>query len=201
MFYGNARNYLASSEAPKPPSVTCLKLFLDVAEGLVYLHSGGVRKPVIHGGLKSSNILIDGEGTAKITDFALASMAEFSNVSLPRSERWSAPEILEGDDCATASDIYSFSCLMLEILTDEEPYAKQRHQLRLQKFVRQGGRPAFPESETARLRGLESSECPMWKLMNDCWALRQEDRPTAVKVRDTLRGWVTDQVYAGKSLP
>jgi len=107
----------------------------DVAEGLQFLHS----QDVIHGNLKGvrdfseprfvtaltciqSNILIDGSGFARITDFGLATVTK--NLDSVRSAsdyqgqaaRWTAPEILKDNGAfTTAVDVFSFAMVMIEV--------------------------------------------------------------------------------------
>ncbi|KAF8332276.1 kinase-like domain-containing protein [Cantharellus anzutake] len=157
---------------------------LDVAEGLVYLHSQGI----IHGGLKASNILIDTDHKARITDFALASIAaEVQTGSRPPPMRWSAPEVLEGELKEPGADIYSFACTILEIITDADPFQRHTHLYRLHRLIREGLRPDFPESPVAWDRGLTNASCPLWLLMQACWAPRANTRPDAGEVRDRMR--------------
>ncbi|KAF9512258.1 hypothetical protein BS47DRAFT_1345645 [Hydnum rufescens UP504] len=178
MSNGNARVY-ARKNADKNVDFSILP------EGLIYLHSQS--PPIIHGGLKASNILIDADGTARITDFALASIAaDVQTGSRPPPMRWSAPEVLEGDNHEVSSDMYSYACVILEIITDADPFSKYNHLYRLHRLIREGLRPEFPQSELAWRRGLTNPECALWKLMHECWAPHPERRPTAVQARDRM---------------
>lgn len=186
----NARTYVRrmgeqaemDDDAPEPD---CIKIFLDIADGLVYLHSR--TPPVLHGGLKASNILIDEDGTARITDFTLSSIeAEVQSGSRPPPMRWSAPEILDGEDITFSADMYSFACVMLEIITDQDPFFGYNHLFYLHRKIREGQRPEFPNNHEAYRRGLTSTDCKLWRLMQSCWAARPEARPTAIKARDIL---------------
>ena len=48
-----------------------MSIALDVAEGMTYLHPA-----IVHRDLKSSNVLLDGTGRAKISDFGIAAFKE-----------------------------------------------------------------------------------------------------------------------------
>lgn len=71
-----------------------LKLMLDIARGLEYLHK---RTPsIIHRDCKSSNILITARGSAKIADFGLAKVKQSTRSmvrSLVGTVNWQAPEL------------------------------------------------------------------------------------------------------------
>lgn len=79
---------------PAPPLKTVLKIALDIARGLEYLHT---RQPsVIHRDCKSSNILITARGSAKIADFGLAKVKQTARSmvrSLVGTVNWQAPEL------------------------------------------------------------------------------------------------------------
>ncbi|KAF8332282.1 kinase-like domain-containing protein [Cantharellus anzutake] len=181
-------------------SIPDVRHSLDVAEGLVYLHSQGVT----HGGLKASNILIDADHKARITDFALASIAaQLQTGSRPPSMRWSAPEVLEGELGEPGADIYSFACTILEIITDADPFHHHTHLYRLHRLVREGLRPDFPESPASRDRGLQNHLSPLWILMQACWAPRVKARPEAGEVRNRMADiWISrgGQPYRTKIL-
>jgi len=170
-------------DAPEPD---CVKIFIDIADGLVYLHSQ--TPPIIHGGLKASNILMDVNHNARITDFALSAIeTEVQSGSRPPPMRWSAPEVLDGEELQPSADIYSFACVMLEIINDQDPFSGQNHLFYLHRRIREGMRPEFPRSDIGWRRGFTSPDCKLWKLMQACWAARPEARPKAVDVRATLQ--------------
>jgi len=70
-------------------------------------------------------VLIGAGGVAKLTDFGLSViMAGASNTisaseagSHPHTERWAAPEILDGGDVDEKADVYSFAMLLFEIFS------------------------------------------------------------------------------------
>ena len=106
----------------------------DVASGLCYLHS----RDVVHGDLRGvrgyprsrfvavlifgqSNILVDADGHARITDFRLAAVGseaapeQTSSDQRVGSQQWSAPEVLEGDPTSKETDIFSLAMVMIEV--------------------------------------------------------------------------------------
>ncbi|ODN91457.1 TKL protein kinase [Cryptococcus wingfieldii CBS 7118] len=79
---------------PRPSLKRVITLMLDIARGLEYLHT---RKPsIIHRDCKSSNILINRAGTAKVGDFGLARVKNSTRSmirSLVGTVNWQAPEL------------------------------------------------------------------------------------------------------------
>ncbi|KAF8337438.1 kinase-like domain-containing protein [Cantharellus anzutake] len=114
---GDARSYVRDRDGDE---TECLKIFIDMVEGLGFLHD--IRPNfVAHGNLKASNVLIDEDGSARLADFALASVRDeiLDTGSRPPPVQWCAPERLRGEEGSSetskASDIYSFSCTILEV--------------------------------------------------------------------------------------
>ncbi|KAG1865885.1 kinase-like domain-containing protein, partial [Suillus subalutaceus] len=96
---------------------TQIKLARGVADGLEYLHS----QDVVHGDLHPGNVLVDGSGHPRLTDFGLATVAgdvesQLNTTTAGRSfnPQWRAPEVIGIDPEAELvrpnfkSDVYSF---------------------------------------------------------------------------------------------
>lgn len=100
------------------------KIALGAARGLAHLHTG-LETPVIHGNLKSKNVLVDEYYAAHLTDYGLGrlmtpvSAAEMMNAS--SLEGYKAPELQKMKKANAKTDIYSFGILLLEILIGKRP--------------------------------------------------------------------------------
>ncbi|PIN17277.1 Serine/threonine protein kinase [Handroanthus impetiginosus] len=98
---------------------SCLKIAEDVAQGLAYIHQAS---KLVHGNLKSSNILLGSDFEACVTDYCLAILADTSSDDDPDFAGYKSPEVRKSARSATAkSDVYSFGVLLLELLTGKSP--------------------------------------------------------------------------------
>jgi len=96
---------------------SCLKIAEDVAQGLAYIHQAS---RLVHGNLKSSNVLLGADFEACLTDNCLLSLVEPSDGEDDSGYR--APETWKSNRQLTPrSDIYAFGVLLLELLTGKPP--------------------------------------------------------------------------------
>lgn len=87
---------------------------LEAALGVQYLHE----RYIVHGDLKCNNIVVGGDGKAKVTDFALSSApsATEENPQISGAWHWVAPECLVGSRPTHGSDIYSLGMCIVEAM-------------------------------------------------------------------------------------
>lgn len=102
--------------------VATLRMLEEVGGALGSAHRHGV----VHGDVKASNVLLDDEGNALLTDFAVASRtvdaAGTPQTSTPASI---SPEERGGRHLAPASDVYALAVLAVEVLTAAHPSLEQ----------------------------------------------------------------------------
>jgi serine/threonine protein kinase len=103
------------------------RIFMKQAlEGLLYLHNN----KTAHGNLKSSNILIDNMGVAKLCDFFYVSKSmlkphnEKEAKATPKIWCYSSPEVFLEQKRHYENDIWALGCILVEMLTGEKPWGK-----------------------------------------------------------------------------
>lgn len=131
---GSLENHLfrkcSGAEGALPlPWNTRMKIALGAAEGVAFLHSG--KKSVIYRDFKASNILLDAEYNAKISDFGLAKdgpEGDKTHVStrVMGTYGYAAPEYVMTGHLSSKSDVYSFGVVLLEMLTGKRSMDKSR---------------------------------------------------------------------------
>ncbi|KAJ7948451.1 Kinase family protein [Quillaja saponaria] len=109
---------------------TRLRIALEAAKGLEYLHEH-VSPPVIHRDFKSSNILLDKNLHAKVSDFGLAKLGSdraggHVSTRVLGTQGYVAPEYALTGHLTTKSDVYSYGVVLLELLTGRVPVDMKR---------------------------------------------------------------------------
>ncbi|XP_010543190.1 PREDICTED: lectin-domain containing receptor kinase VI.3-like [Tarenaya hassleriana] len=95
-----------------------------IASGLLYLHEEW-EQVVVHRDVKSSNVLIDSEMNPRLGDFGLARLYERGTLShttnVVGTIGYIAPELARNGRASTASDVFAFGVLLLEIVCGRKP--------------------------------------------------------------------------------
>ncbi|XP_052158817.1 serine/threonine-protein kinase PBL34-like isoform X2 [Oryza glaberrima] len=128
MARGSLENHLFRRALPLPWPCR-MKIALGAAKGLAFLHGGP--KPVIYRDFKTSNILLDAEYNAKLSDFGLAKagpQGDKTHVStrVVGTYGYAAPEYVMTGHLTSKSDVYSFGVVLLEMLTGRRSMDKKR---------------------------------------------------------------------------
>lgn len=105
-----------------------IKIALDAARGIEYLHNYAV-PPIIHRDIKSSNILIDANWTAKVSDFGLSLMGPESGRDCRPTKAagtvgYIDPEYYGLNVLTAKSDVYGLGVVLLELLTGKRAIFK-----------------------------------------------------------------------------
>ncbi|KAF7102711.1 hypothetical protein CFC21_103797 [Triticum aestivum] len=103
------------------------KIALGAARGLAYLHEGRHGDaPLVHGNVRSSNVLVDEYFVARVTEYAvvgrlLVPSAAEAVLSAAKADGYRAPELQTMKRCAPRTDVYAFGILLLELLMGKKP--------------------------------------------------------------------------------
>ena len=101
---------------------TAISIARQICEGLSEAHRHGV----VHRDLKSSNIMIDKAGTARIMDFGIARSLKGKGITgagvIIGTPEYMSPEQVEGKEADQRSDIYSLGIILYEMLTGRVPF-------------------------------------------------------------------------------
>lgn len=104
------------------PVDEALDIMRQITAAISHAHHNGI----IHRDIKPQNILIDKEGTVKITDFGIALALSATNITQTNavlgSVHYLSPEQARGGMANKKSDIYSLGIVMFELLTGRLPF-------------------------------------------------------------------------------
>jgi len=100
-----------------------LRLVGEVGSGLDALH----RRGLVHRDVKPSNVMLDAEGKALLTDFGLAKGPAYTVLTKPGhvlgTLDYLAPELIRGEGAQAASDVYALGCVAFACIAGQPPFA------------------------------------------------------------------------------
>ncbi|ROT35832.1 Pkinase-domain-containing protein [Sodiomyces alkalinus F11] len=147
----------------------------QILNGLAYLH----REGILHRDLKADNILLDLDGTCKISDFGISKKTDniYGNDksnSMQGSVFWMAPEVVrsEGKGYSAKVDIWSLGCVVLEMFEGRRPWSKEEAVGAIYKIANRET-PPIPDEVRETVSPLALSF--IW----DCFTVNPHERPTA----------------------
>jgi serine/threonine-protein kinase len=100
------------------PADKAVELAHQICSGLAAAHERGI----LHRDLKPGNVLVDGRGHAKITDFGLAALASDLEPELAGTPAYMAPEQLAEGKVSFATDVYSLGLVLYEMFSGRRPF-------------------------------------------------------------------------------
>ncbi|XP_019059023.1 PREDICTED: proline-rich receptor-like protein kinase PERK9 [Tarenaya hassleriana] len=116
--------HLHESGGPVLDWATRVKIAAGAARGIAYLHED-CHPRIIHRDIKSSNILLDNNFDARVSDFGLAKLALDANTHVTTrvigTFGYMAPEYASSGKLTEKSDVFSFGVVLLELITGRKP--------------------------------------------------------------------------------
>ena len=128
MEYIDGENLSDRIAAGPLPVEDAIELAIQIMKGLDQAH----QQEIVHRDIKSANIMIKRNGTAKIMDFGLAKLADRTRLTregaAPGTVAYMSPEQAQGKDVDRRSDIWSAGAVLYEMLTGRLPFAGEYEQ-------------------------------------------------------------------------
>ncbi|CAO2825629.1 unnamed protein product [Amaranthus hypochondriacus] len=167
------------------------KIAIGAARGLAFLHHNCIPH-IIHRDMKSSNVLVDENLEARVSDFGMARLmsamdTHLSVSTLAGTPGYVPPEYYQSFRCSTKGDVYSYGVVLLELLTGRQPtdsadfgdnnlvgWVKMHAKLRISDVFDPELIKEDPNLEIELLQHL--------KIACDCLDDRPSKRPTMIRV-------------------
>ena len=104
------------------PIREAVELAIGIARGLAFAHQHGL----VHRDVKPQNVLLNGDGKPKVTDFGIARLLDVEGVTqtgaVLGTSHYIAPEQASGRPVDAQTDVYSLGAVLYEVLTGEVPF-------------------------------------------------------------------------------
>ncbi|RCV28834.1 hypothetical protein SETIT_5G434500v2 [Setaria italica] len=171
------------------------KIVLGIGSAIEYLHTGD-KDAILHRDIKPSNVMLDDAFEAKLGDFGLVrqvhpGQGSLRGTAMVGSWEYMDPKCITTDSATTASDMYSFGVLLLEIATGKRPRVpRDDEELSLRNAlvdaVRESyGKGAVLEMADARLNG-DFDERQMERVMLVGLLCVNQDRGNRLGIREAV---------------
>ncbi|KAL6636605.1 hypothetical protein ACP70R_024177 [Stipagrostis hirtigluma subsp. patula] len=207
---GSLREHLDESRGNGLELTQRLSIAIDVANAITYLHEHTDR-PVIHGGIRSTSVLLTDTLTAKVAGFGLASTAPSCSGSgseatpVKGAAGYVDPEYLSTYELTEKSDVYSFGVLLVELVTGRPPIERSRGgearlttKWALQK-CRGGEAVVAMDPRMRRSPALVAAVERTMALAEQCVAPARKDRPPMRRCAELL--WAIRRAYHRREEP
>lgn len=169
-----------------------LRIALEISKALAYLHSSATT-PILHRDIKSSNILLDDNLTAKVSDFGASKYIPIDRTGVTTDVQgtfgYLDPMYYYTSRLTDKSDVFSFGVLLIELLTRKKPYAYRSDDgdglvSEFSSLLDQG---TLVDIIDPQIMEEDKQVDEVAKLAAKCTKLSGEDRPTMREVEMALQ--------------
>jgi len=167
------------------PETDRMKLAVDVAQGLAYLHDNDL----IHGELMGSNVLVNHvNGRALLCDYGLWNVLDDNRFEHTMGDRpclrFAAVELCVGDvsNVTPITDVWSYGMTAYQLFSDKLPFSHILSSFRVPGHISRGNLPEHPGS-LARERGLTDE---VWEVIQSCW-VTYTARPSSRSICESMQ--------------
>ncbi|XP_065637700.1 wall-associated receptor kinase 2-like [Quercus suber] len=181
-----------------------LKIATETAEALAYLHSA-TSMPIIHRDVKTANILLDDNYTAKVADFGASRLVPLDQTQLTTLVQGTLgyldPEYLQTSQLTEKSDVYSFGVVMAELLTGKKALSFDRPEIdrnlaiSFVSAIKEDRLLQILETHIVNEGNMEQLK-EVSNVAKRCLKLRGEDRPSMKEVATELEGLKSMEKYS-----
>ncbi|CAL5386752.1 unnamed protein product [Camellia sinensis] len=175
-----------------------LRIAAETAGVLSYLHSA-TSIPIIHRDVKSTNILLDDNYTAKVSDFGASRLVPLDHDQLATVVQGTLgyldPEYMLTNQLTEKSDVYSFGVVLVELITGRKVLSfdkpeKERSLARYFLSCMKNGRLFQLIDEQIEIEGIVEELKEVANIAKRCLIVKGEERPTMKEVAMELEGLI-----------
>ncbi|CAH8282261.1 unnamed protein product [Eruca vesicaria subsp. sativa] len=209
MANGDLKHHLSGESAGS--TLTCatrLKIALESAQGLEYLHVG-CEPPMVHRDVKSTNLLLDDRFEAKLADFGLSrsfSVGAETQVAtvVAGTPGYLDPEYYQTNLLNEKSDVYSFGIVLMEIITNQYVIERAREKAHISEWLKVLISRGDIEKIVDPNLGRDYDSNTVWKILElamSCVNHSSSDRPNMSKVVNVLKEClVSESLRTGRQI-
>ncbi|XP_078151036.1 wall-associated receptor kinase 3-like [Carex rostrata] len=173
---------------------TRLRIAHESAEALAYLHTSA-SPPIFHGDVKSANILLDQNYTAKVSDFGASILVPTDEAQFVTFVQGTCgyldPEYMQSCQLTDKSDVYSFGIVLLELLTSkpvidfDAPKEERGLSSRFLSAMKENKMQELLDDEIKHEDDIELIMV-VAELAKECLSMKGEERPKMKEVAEEL---------------
>ncbi|KAJ8497636.1 hypothetical protein OPV22_008188 [Ensete ventricosum] len=191
---GTLFDFIHGNDGALIPMTTRLRIARDSAEALAYLHTSA-SPPIVHGDVKSLNILLDHDYVPKVSDFGASRMMSVDEAQFITMVQGTLgyldPEYLLLRQLTAKSDVYSFGVVLVELITRKKAIyydASRQGKALASSFVEAMKDSRLEEILDDQITGKENMDViqEIAELAKQCLNIKGDERPAMREVAEKL---------------